>query len=45
MDEEQLAYLYKKLLKAYNNSCWDSVQEVIDIIEEYIDPDDESLEY
>jgi hypothetical protein len=45
MDEEQLSELYIKLQKAYDNSCWDTVQETIDIIAEYIDPDDELLEY
>lgn len=41
MDEEQLFELYKLIKRGYDNTCWDTVQESMEIILEYIETEEE----
>lgn len=41
MNEDQLFELYRIIKYGYDNSCWDSIQESIEIITEYIDTDED----
>lgn len=44
MSEDQLFELYRIIKYGYDNSCWDSIQESIEIITEYIDIDEDFTE-
>lgn len=44
MNEDQLFELYKIIKYGYDNSCWDSIQESLEIITEYIDVDEDFTE-
>lgn len=44
MNEDQLFELYKIIKYGYDNSCWDSIQESLEIITEYIDIDEDFTE-
>jgi hypothetical protein len=44
MNEDQLFELYKTIKYGYDNSCWDSIQESMEIITEYIDIDEDFTE-
>lgn len=37
MDQEQLSELYKIIKRGYDRSCWDTIQESLDYISEYMD--------
>lgn len=41
MDEDQLQDLYNLIKRGYSNSCWDTIQESLDYIGEYIEIDDD----
>lgn len=41
MDEEQLHDLYNLVKRGYTNSCWDTIQEALDYLNEYIEVDDD----
>jgi hypothetical protein len=45
MDDEQLFELYRIIKRGYNNSCWDTIQESLDFVSEYLEiEEDENLE-
>lgn len=44
MTDDQLLVLYKIIKYGYNNSCWDSIQESIEYITEYIEVDEDPTE-
>ena len=44
MDEEQLFELYRLIKRGYDRSCWDTIQESLDYIGEYLDTDDDVTE-
>ena len=44
MDQEQLCELYNLIKRAYDRSCWDTVQEALDYISEYMDIEEDSTE-
>lgn len=44
MNEEQLTELYKVIKFGFENACWDSIEESIEIISEYIEIEDDTTE-
>lgn len=44
MNEDQLLELYKIIKCGYDNSCWDSIQESLEYITEYVDVDEDCNE-
>lgn len=44
MDEQDLLELYKIIKRGYDNSNWDSIQESMDYISEFIDLEDEFIQ-
>lgn len=43
MDDKELIELYKNIKRGYDNSNWDTIQETLEYILEFVDVDDEEL--
>lgn len=44
MDDEQLFELYKLIKRGYDRSCWDTIQESLELVTEYLELDEEDEE-
>lgn len=44
MDEEQLHKLYRIIKHGYDNTCWDSILDSLDYLQEYVEIEDDESE-